>query len=114
MRHALGTVLRRAKLPLQVLPFMNQIDVSPVAGLCQTRSGLPSPLKSPTATIFHAVDTLGRRAALAYVLPFMNQMDRSPFSRFCQTRSGFPSLLKSPTAAIDHWIATFGSSAALS
>src|SRR5438045_5213597 len=91
---------------------MNQMDRSPVMVFCQTRSGLPSLLKSPAPAIDHASGTFGSAAyAPPQVVLFMNQIDRSPVTVFCQTMSLLPSALKSAEATIDHAVGVEGSAA---
>src|SRR5690349_7501288 len=56
MRHWPSTLGSSAYLPPQLAPLMNQIDRSPVARFCHTRSALASPSKSAAAAIDQAVE----------------------------------------------------------
>src|SRR5215831_1038197 len=84
------------------VPSMNQTATSPLPSRCHTRSGLPSPLKSPMVTIFHVVSVtaLGlKNGAEINDVPSINHTATSPVPSFCHIRSGLPSPLKSPTPA---------------
>src|SRR5262245_33214517 len=83
--------------------FINQMAFSPVLVFSQNRSALPSPLKSPTATMSHPTGMAGK-----YVVPetaplFINQMACSPVVGFSQSRSALPSPLKSLAMAWLGW-----------
>src|SRR6266542_4013880 len=75
-----------------------------------SRSGLPSPLKSPTLAITQAGGTLPRPRLPTTAPPFISHITTLPVS--CRhTMSALPSPLKSPTAAIVHTVATVSSPA---
>src|SRR5215471_9633591 len=90
---------------MRLIPFIHQTRTSPVIELCHTKSGLPSPLKSPAPTIFQFVS--GSWLGLKYGaeindVPSMNHTAISPVPSRCHTRSGLPSPLKSPVVTIFH------------
>src|SRR3974390_1148655 len=60
-----------------VAPFMNQIAVLPLLSR-QSRSLMPSPLKSPVSATDHVVGTLPTPPVEETVAPFMNQIDVLP------------------------------------
>src|SRR5262245_35739623 len=58
---------------LNDVPSINHTPISPVPSRCQTRSGLPSPLKSPVVTIFQVVSgTLGKNRTDCWLIPLIN------------------------------------------
>src|SRR5208282_2277442 len=83
------------------VPFISQIATSPDVS-CQSRSALPSPLKSPVPTIDQAVDTVATYVAVGFkiVAPFISQIATSP-DVSCQRMSALPSPLKSRCPTID-------------
>src|SRR5215831_17630750 len=90
---------------MRFIPFIHQTRISPVTELCHTKSGLPSPLKSPAPTIFQFVSGswLGlKNGAEINDVPSMNHTATCPVPSRCHTRSGLPSPLKSPIVTIFH------------
>src|SRR5262249_55224362 len=90
---------------MRLIPFIHQTRISPVTELCHTKSGLPSPLKSPAPTIFQFVS--GSWLGLRYDaeindVPSMNHTATSPVPLRCHTRSVLPSPLKSSVVTIFH------------
>src|SRR5258708_3621441 len=79
----------------EVSPFISQIAVCPVAVLRQTRSALPSPLRSPVfvTTQFGSESTIADDEAVS---PFMTQVAVCPVELLRQMRSVLPSPLMSP------------------
>src|SRR5450631_2363895 len=84
-----------------LVPFMSHATAWPVELLSQTRSALPSPLRSATSPIFHC-DPLAPPTSTADVrdVPFISQIAACP-EVFCHTMSEVPSPLKSPEPATD-------------
>src|SRR5450631_903931 len=84
-----------------LVPFMSHATAWPVELLSQTRSALPSPLRSATSPIFHC-DPLAppTSTADAMEVPFISQIAACP-EVFCHTMSELPSPSKSPEPATD-------------
>ena len=79
---------------------MIQIVRCPVAVFVHTRSGFPSPLKSPVAVIAHSGGMLAKDTTEPRAAPFISQIRRSPVAEFVQTRSDLPSELKSVSSSL--------------
>src|SRR5450631_4036594 len=84
-----------------LVPFMSHATAWPVVVLSQTRSALPSPLRSATSPIFHC-DPLAppTSAADERDVPFISQITACP-EVFCHTMSELPSPSKSPDPTTD-------------
>src|SRR5438046_2250925 len=79
-----------------VVPFMSQIEFSPVARLRHRMSDLPSPSKSPAPAMLQLRSvTVGIAALLEIVVPFMSQIEFSPVVLLRHRISDMPSPLKS-------------------
>src|SRR4051794_38000126 len=86
------------------VPFMNQMEVTPVTSLRHTRSERPSPLKSPSASTFQfrsEIPSIDPDPLMA-LGPLMIHIRFSPVPLLRQTMSLYVSPLKSPTAATCH------------
>src|SRR6266550_2060213 len=98
----------RLTLDIRVVPLMSHISRSPVDLFCQRISRLPSPLKSPLATIFHALAIVPKLTSAIRVVPLMSHTDRRPVASFCNRRSVSPSPSKSAAETISDCIGTLG------
>src|SRR5207249_1319873 len=84
-----------------VPPFMKKMAFWPVEPLRHRMSALPSPLKSPTPTIFQLRSvTVWMLPLLTMVAPFMNQTAFCPVLLLRHRMSAFPSPSRSPTPTI--------------
>src|SRR5262249_21674468 len=91
-------------------PFMNQIATLPLVS-CQRMSLLPSPSKSPVATIDQMVGAFPTPKDVTWA-PFISHTDKLPLVS-CQRMSPSPSPSKSPVPTIDHTLGgTFATPAA--
>src|SRR5947209_5959505 len=86
--------LARVAVAVTDVPFIVQICGVPLA-FWNTRSDLPSPLKSPVPIAFQAIPGLDNVVADVTVEPFMVQICGVP-SMFWNRMSALPSRLKSP------------------
>src|SRR5688572_15695530 len=87
-----------------VTPLRNQIATLPLVSR-QSKSLLPSPLKSPVSTMLQLAETRPRPPVCKTAVPFISQTATLPVvSR--HTISALPSPLKSPVATIDHVVGT--------
>ena len=68
---------------------MYQTIVSPVAEFLQTMSGFPSPLKSPTPTMFQGLDILATVSCPTTTDPFRYQIRTSPVEASLSRCPGF-------------------------
>src|SRR5262245_6378595 len=83
------------------VPFNNQMARLPLPSR-QTRSDLPSPLKSPIPAMVHEVETVATVPFDATCVPFMNQIATVPLLVLRQRMSRLTSPLKSPVPTTDH------------
>src|SRR5207245_2805946 len=79
------------------VPLPNRTDTLLESALAVTRSGLPSLLKSPTASEPGLVPTPKLVAAPKPPVPLPSRMDMLLELKLATARSGLPSLSKSPT-----------------
>src|SRR5262245_13259269 len=88
-----------------VLPLISQIARLPALSR-HTMSAMPSPLKSPVATIDQVVGTLPRPAALGSAVPLRNQIATSPVAVLRHRMSALWSLSKSAKPEICQAVGT--------
>src|SRR5947207_15657606 len=74
--------------------------------LATARSGLPSPLRSPTATDAGLVPAAKANGARKVAAPLPNSTETLLEPKLATARSGLPSPLKSPTATEKGLVAT--------
>src|SRR5437764_167740 len=75
-------------------PFISQAAVWPDAALYQSRSALPSPLRSAVLVTFQST-LVSTVALLDWLRPFISHAAVCPVTALNQTRSAFRSPLKS-------------------
>ena len=79
--------------------FMNQIVTRPVLRFCQTRSVVPSPLKSPVPSSFQVVGLADCGVVWAIFAPPLSfQKATSPVTWFCHATPVVPGPKKAPLA----------------
>src|ERR1700722_1397633 len=102
--HIVG-MLPTGSAPSTWVPFMNQIDVSPLVLFRQRMSLLPSASKSPMPATVHVVagGTLPIPTADMMVAPFISHTARLPLVS-CHRMSPRPSPLKSPVPTTDQLV----------
>src|SRR5438067_8801670 len=79
-------------------PPLSSTDTLLVVKFGTARSGLPSPLKSPTATVWGLMGVVKLVGPLKLPVPEPSKIDTSAELLFTAARSSLPSPLKSPTA----------------
>src|SRR5271166_2637848 len=101
----LGGTVPRIAVPDTLVPFMNHTDKVPLKVSYQSRSPLPSPLRSAAPASVNEVGTLLITAACETEVPFISHIEIVPLvSR--HSRSALPSPLKSCWPTIDKLLGT--------